>query len=110
MVLPRHRAEPTHLPEQPLHDLDAAVQILRQELTGLLREVLEDCPRLEHTDRLAAADGGIVDDRRDPVIGRDPQELGPELRAFADMTGTIRYGRPASSRKMVILCPFGVVQ
>jgi hypothetical protein len=26
------------------------------------------------------------------------------------LTGLIEYGRPASSKKIVILCPFGVVQ
>jgi len=73
------------LPEQPLDDLDPAVQVFRQELAGFLCEVLEDRSRFEDADQAAADGWRIVDDRRDPVIGRDPQELGLELIAPADV-------------------------
>jgi hypothetical protein len=52
----------------------------------------------------------VVDDRRDAVVRRDLEERGIELVALADVHRLDRYSRPASSRNMVILWPFGVVQ
>ena len=48
MVLPGHRAEPAHLPEQPLQRLDPAAQVGGNELPGLVGEVEQDRPGLEH--------------------------------------------------------------
>src|ERR1700720_746754 len=48
--LPRHRAEPAHLPEQPLVDRDAGALVARIELSGLAAEILQDGAGLEHRD------------------------------------------------------------
>ena len=69
------------------------MQVCWQELPGLLCEVLEDRSRFEHADWPASASGGIVDDRRDTVIGRNPQELWPELLALADVDRNDAVGK-----------------
>src|SRR5450756_2117355 len=57
--LPRHRAEPAHLPEQPLLHLDACALVARIELAGLAAEILQDCAGLEDRDRPPSRPGGI---------------------------------------------------
>ena len=90
MVLAGHRAEATHLPEQPLQHLDPAAQVGRDEPAGLLGEIEQDGAGLEDGDRAAAAGGIVVDDRRHPVVGCDRQEPGPELLSATDVDGKIR--------------------
>ncbi len=85
VVLPGHRPEPAHLPEQPLHALGAAAQVGRQEFAGLLGEIEQDGAGLEHRERRAAARRIVIDDGGDAVIGRDFQELAIELFAFSDV-------------------------
>jgi hypothetical protein len=52
----------------------------------------------------------MVDDRGHPIVRAELQKLRRELLALADVTATILYSSPASSRKIVISCPFGVGQ
>jgi hypothetical protein len=106
IVLPGHRAEPAHLPEQPFQRRSAPTQIFRDEFAGLLREIDEDCAGFEDRDRLAAVGGLVVDNCRDSVIRRDAKKVCLELFALAD----IDRNNSASSRKIVTLWPFGVVQ
>src|SRR5581483_9268334 len=67
-----HRAEPAHLPEQPLVDLDAAALIGRIELAGLAAEILQDGAGLEDRNR-SSARSVRIDDRRHAVVRRDPE-------------------------------------
>ena len=55
IVLAGHRAEPAHLPEQPLDLFGARTQIAGEELAGLLGEIEQDGAGFEHRDRRAAA-------------------------------------------------------
>jgi hypothetical protein len=47
MRLAEHRPEATHLPEQPLKDLQPRAGLLRQETAGLLGEIDQDRARFE---------------------------------------------------------------
>src|SRR3546814_14910269 len=67
---------PAHLPEQPLQDLGALMQVRRDQLAGLLGKIEEDRPGLEQRYGTAAIGGLGIDDRRDTVVGRDRQENG----------------------------------
>src|ERR1700675_3396125 len=66
---------------------------LGPELAGLLAEIDEDRARFENADRRAAW-AVAVDDRRDPVVRADPQELGAELLALADVDRLYTIGQP----------------
>ncbi len=85
VVLAGHRPEPAHLPEQPLDRFGAASHVARDELAGLVGEIEQDRARFEHRDRLAAAGGRVVDQRRDAVVGRHRQKVRLELLALADV-------------------------
>src|SRR6266446_7994263 len=85
MVLPRHRAEPAHLPERPLNRVVTAVDIGRQEFSGLLREIQQHRAGFEDRDRLAAALRFMIDHRGNAVVRRDRQKLRLELVALADI-------------------------
>jgi hypothetical protein len=55
------------------------------ELAGLLGEIEQKRARLEDRDGLLTLGRVVVDDGRDPIIGRDAQEIGRELLAGADV-------------------------
>jgi hypothetical protein len=57
MILPGHRPQAAHLPEQPLQHLPTA-QVLGQELAGFFREVQQDGSGFEQRKRLAAVARG----------------------------------------------------
>src|SRR5208337_5179436 len=99
VVLPRHRAEPAHLPEEPLQDLDTAAQICRDEAASLFREVQQDRAGLEDRDGRTAALWLAVDDGRNAIVRRYGQKLGLELLARADLHGHDRVGKPRLFQK-----------
>jgi hypothetical protein len=53
-----HWAEPAHLPEQPLIDIDPPALIGGIEFAGLETEILQNCAGFEYGDRLAASPSG----------------------------------------------------
>ena len=85
MILPEHRPEAAHLPEQPFHRLRPAAQIARKKLAGLLGEILENRAGLEHVERPLAVSGFMIHDRRDAVVRRNREKLRRKLLAFADV-------------------------
>ena len=85
MILPEHRPEPGHLPEQPLQGGGAFAQALAQQFAGLLRQIQQDFTGFEQADRLAAVHRLLIDDRRDFVVGRNAQKVRFELLAGADV-------------------------
>ena len=85
MVLTGHRTEPTHLPEQPLGNLDLAPKVGGNELSGLLGQIKKDGARFEHRDRFTAVLWLAIDNRRNAIVGRDRKELWFELIAFTDV-------------------------
>src|SRR6185503_11006470 len=85
IVLPGHRPESAHLPEQPLHHVVALVRLGRQELAGLLAEIEQNGASLEHRDRRAAARGLMIEDRRDAVVGRHLEKMRLELFSLPDI-------------------------
>src|SRR5713101_5140976 len=89
-----HRPEPAHLPHQPFEHRHLAPHVaLRPELAGLLAEINEDRAGFENADRRTAR-AVAVDDRRDPVVGADLEEIGLELLALADIHRLYRIGQP----------------
>src|SRR6266436_1562004 len=85
MVLSRHRAEPTHLPERPLDRVVTAVEVDGEEFSGLLGEIQQHRAGFEDRDRLAAALRLVVDHRWNAVVRGDRQKLRLELVALADI-------------------------
>lgn len=85
VVLPGHRAQAAHLPEQPLQRLVAATQVGGDEAATLVGQVQQDGAGLEQAQRRAAIDRGVVHDGRDAVVRCDLQEIGLELRALPDV-------------------------
>ena len=85
IVLPGHRTEIAHLPEQPLDRVNARAHILCQEATGLLGKIEQDRPGLENCNRLAAAGRCVIEDGGNSVVGGDDQKLRLELFALADI-------------------------
>jgi hypothetical protein len=85
MILPGHRTQAAHLPEEPLQHLEAAAQVFRQELAGPLGEIKQDRAGLEDAHGRAAAGRILVEHRRHAVVGRDAEKIGLELLAFADV-------------------------
>src|SRR6266849_8357086 len=89
-----HRPKPAHLPHQPFEHRHLAPHVaLRPELAGLLAEINEDRAGFENADRRAARAVAVYD-RRDPVVGADPEEIGLELLALADIDRLYRIGQP----------------
>ena len=67
-------------------------------------------PELENRDRRATVPRIIINDGWNAVIGEISKNCGLNCSPLLILTGTIRCGSAVSSRKIVILCPFGVVQ
>src|SRR5690348_5811772 len=107
MILAGHRAKPSHLPEQPLQGFEAAAQILRKELSSLLREIQEDRAGFEHAHRRALVRGLVVDDRGHAIVGPDLQELGLELIALADVDRNDLVSKPGLLEEHGDLVPVG---
>ncbi len=84
MVLPRHRPEAAHLPEQPLDRLGPAAQIGGEEFSFLFSQIQQDSAGFEDRDRRAAVGRRLIDDRGDAVVRRDLEEFRLELLAGAD--------------------------
>src|SRR3546814_19193548 len=84
VVLPRHRAQPAHLPHQPLHRIDLLARGVAEKTAGLVGEIDENRTRFEHADGRTAIGGIVIDDRGHPVVGGDFQEIGLELVAGTD--------------------------
>ena len=83
--LAEHRPDPAHLEHDPFQAFVAADRVFRNQLAaGLFGQIDQDCRRLEQRERLAARPVGI-DDRRDPVVGRDLEEFRLELVAGSDI-------------------------
>lgn len=85
MILPKHRPQSAHLPEEPLHNLRAPAQIGGQKFAGLLGEILKNRAGLEDADRLAAAGRIVVYDRRNAIVGGYRQKLQFKLLSRADV-------------------------
>src|SRR5258708_18935274 len=100
-------AKPRHLPEQPLQGVEAAAQILREELSGLLREIQEDRAGFEHAHRRALVRGLVIDDRGHAIVGPDLQELGLELIALADVDRNDLVRKPGLLEEHGDLVPVG---
>src|SRR5205814_3563412 len=107
MVLASQRPQVSHLPEQPLDTVQAGPGVARNEATDLVGEIQKYCARLEHRDRFAAIGGRGIDDRRDPVIGRDLEEFGLELIALADVHWMDRVRHPRFLEEHRHLVPVG---
>jgi len=110
MILARHRTESSHLPKKPLHHLYPVAEPSWQVLAGLLAQVQQDGARLEHRNWLASTLWIMVDDRRHAVVGRNRQKFWLKLFALADIDRHDPVGDRSLLKKIVILCPFGVVQ
>src|SRR5262249_3209004 len=82
--LTRHRPKISHLPEQPLFDLNAPALVAGIELAALAPEILKNGARLEDRDRLAAWAIGI-DDCGHAIVRADAHEARLELFACADV-------------------------
>src|SRR3974390_536851 len=92
--LPGHRTQSTHLPEEPLVDLDAAALVLRIEFAGLAAEILQDRTGLEDRDRPIARTVR-VDDRRHAIVRRNLEEFRLELLPLCDVHRDHLVGEPA---------------
>ena len=82
--LAEHRAEPAHLPHQPLQNGHLSRQVPGPELAGLGTEIDQDGAGLEDADRFAVRSLGI-DDGGDAIVRADAQELRLELLALANV-------------------------
>jgi hypothetical protein len=82
--LAEHRAEPSHLPHEPLHHLAPRAPVRRDEATRLFGQVNEDRTRLEHRDRCAVRTF-VVDDRRHLVVRIERKIIRIELRAAGNV-------------------------
>src|SRR4030095_3623958 len=67
-ALPGLRSLIGHLPHHPLRDLVLRTRRLWPEFPELLGDVHHDRTGFEHADRLTAADGRVIDQRRHPVV------------------------------------------
>ena len=85
MILPEHRPEAAHLPEQPFYRLRPAAQIARKKLAGLLGKILENRAGLEHVERPFAVGRFMIHDRRYAVVRRNREKLRRKLIAFTDI-------------------------
>src|SRR5260370_40162982 len=94
VVLPGQRPEPAHPPEQPLQRLEAAAQILWQELAGLLAEIDEDGARFEDADRRPAARRFVVDHGGHCIVWRELEGIKPLTPALARLR-PVKHGRLA---------------
>ena len=108
VVLPGHRPEPAHLPEQPLHRLDPTAKTGRKKLAGLLGQVLQLASRTRTpTAGRRRAAGAVSTNRGDPVVGRNLQELRGELLALADVHRLEEVGEPRFLEEDGDLVPVG---
>src|SRR5260370_4238433 len=107
VLLPGNRPEPAHLPEQPLQHLEAAAQILWQELAGLLAGIDEDGARFEHADRRPAARRFVVDHGGHAIVRRDLEEIRLELLALADIDAVKLVRQPCLLEEQGDLMPVG---
>ena len=87
VVLAEHRAESAHLPHQPLDGVGASAEVLGDEAAGFVGEVKQDGAGFKDGEGRSVVGGFVVDDGGDAVVGRDGEEVGPELLAFADVDG-----------------------
>src|ERR1700730_18298223 len=72
--LAEHRSDPAHLEMHPLNGFPTARRVARNELAGLLGEILQDRAGLEQPERLAAWPVGI-DDRGDLAVRIERQKF-----------------------------------
>ena len=86
VVLTRHRPKPAHLPEQPLEDLDASAQMRGNEPAGLLRQVQQDCTRLEDRDGIAPRLRRVIDQRM-RLFGEMRRKAGSNCSPLPIFTG-----------------------
>ena len=84
-VLAEHRAEPGHLPHQPLQHLHAPAHVGRQKAAGLFREVDQDGAALENAYCCAAVGGRMVCYRRHPAVGTELEKFRLELVAATEL-------------------------
>ena len=84
-----------HLPHQPLVDVVAPPHILGIEPAGLLGDVHHHRPGFKNADRLAPADGVMVNQGRHPVVGANLQKFVGELIATADIARNHVVGHAA---------------
>ncbi len=92
--LARHRPEACDLPEQPLHRVHPTADVRRHQPSGLLDEIEQDRAGFEQADRLAAADGIVVDDRRDLVVRRFLEKIRFELLVLDEVHGNDLIRQP----------------
>src|SRR6266536_5975736 len=86
--LAEHRTGSSHLPHQPLERAIAWLTRLRQELSGLLREIDHERRRFHQPHARI-----VVDDGGDAIVRADLQEVGLELLVLADVDGMYGVGQ-----------------
>jgi hypothetical protein len=91
----------------PLDRLPAPRRIDRQQLAGLLAEVLQDRTRLEQAERFAARTCGSMIAGILP-FGLSERNSGVFWSSLPKSTRCGSYGRPISSSMIETLTPFGV--
>src|SRR3954454_24293634 len=87
--LPQHRANPAHLPHQPLKDAIAGLALARDPTPRLVCQVDQDRPGLHQ-----AHPALPVHDGRYLVVGADRQEVRRELLILGDVDRVRRVGKP----------------
>ena len=80
--LAEHRAEPAHLPHQPLHHGLSGGSGFWHELSCFFSKIHKDRARFKNGDSLVSVP---VDDGGNPVIRAEGQKLGLELVASPDI-------------------------
>jgi hypothetical protein len=85
MILPKHRSETAHLPEQPFHDFGAPAQVGWQKLGGLFRKILQNSPGLENVQRSVAVRRLMIHDGGNAIVRRDREKIRRELFTRSDI-------------------------
>src|SRR5581483_11545865 len=91
--LAEHRSDAAHLEMHPLDGLPAARRVGRQQLAGLLGEILQDRAGLEQAERLAARTVGI-EDCRNLAVWIERQKFGGLLVVLAEIDEMRLVGKP----------------
>jgi hypothetical protein len=93
VVLAQHWPQAAHLPVEPLEHVGAIAQFRRQKLPGLLGQVLQNGPRLKHTQGLATVGGFVVNDGGNAVVGGNGEKIWGKLFALANVDGLEAVGQ-----------------
>src|SRR5271170_1578603 len=99
VVLAGHRPEATHLPEQPLCDVDLSARLVGEKHSGLFSEIKQNSAGFEHRNWLAAIPRAVVDNSWNAVIRGNRQEFWFELITLADVDRDDPVGQCALFQK-----------